>query len=43
MRRREGKEPVVFRFDTLPLFAEADRREQGIQPELNEARSRYRP
>jgi error-prone DNA polymerase len=36
MRRREGKEPVVFRFDTLPLFAEADRRDQGIQPEINE-------
>jgi len=36
--RREAAWAIKsLRSDTLPLFAEADRREQGIQPEINEA------
>jgi error-prone DNA polymerase len=36
--RREAAWAIKsLRSDTLPLFAEADRREQGIQPEIKEA------
>jgi error-prone DNA polymerase len=38
INRREAAWAIKsLRSDTLPLFAEADRREQGIQPEIKEA------